>query len=238
MPRPDSLLNKLTVVAASVAAIVAIFSYLDSRDAKEEATRATEAQRAFEAEVEERQSVPVLAPDVEPELHGKAVTVPTALGTVKKPRAERLYVSPDLGKPGKSRPKPQIIMPMRNVGDGVAIINVSVKFQHSCNKAPPPKDPLVLARGQTRYLGYYNVPPRESRQLAFAPLKDDRSAHAPYLKARSATRLHLMVIYTDLLGRKLRWTCVDYTRPSSGASWSVKYPYYGDVDRRSTRTSG
>jgi hypothetical protein len=217
----------LVAFATAISSAAAIFAYVQAGNADKDADRASKAQQAFAAEVEERESAPVLAPDVEPSLQGDSVTVATAYGTIEKQRAERLFVS----KTGQ----PQIIMPVRNVGSGLAIIPVTVAFPRACPSQPTGEPPVLESR-VTKYLGPYNVPPGESRQLAFAPLRGESSR--PYLAARTATRLSLMVLYTDLLGRRLRWTCVDYTRPTRGDSWSVEYPYYGDRERRTEGRSG
>lgn len=114
-------------------------------------------------------------------------------------------------------------MPMRNVGNGIAVVPFTVQFAPTCPAAPGAS--ARLTSQQIRYLGTYNVPPGETRQLVFAANDQDRRL---YSKATAATRLHLMVIYTDLLARRVRWTCVSYTRPRHDSAWSVEYPYYGE----------
>ena len=210
------LISAGAAVASVIAALAAIYVAVD---ANTQAGHTEAAQRSFTAEIEERESAPVLAPDVEPRLYAKPVTVPTDVGTVKKRRAERLFVNPDT---------PQVIVPMRNVGDGVAVIPVTVSFRDDCPGTPDGIPPLLRKR-RAGYLGPYNIPAGESRQLSFGPLDRHPKSARPYVDARRATDLHLMVLYTDLLGRKLRWTCVSYTRPKATASWSVKYPYYDDM---------
>lgn len=35
--------------------------------------------------------------------------------------------------------------------------------------------------------------------------------------------------YTDALGRKLRWTCISFTRSGPHGSWAAVEPAYGDA---------
>jgi hypothetical protein len=227
--RVPDWINALAAVATLAVAVVAFFV---ARSADREAARTAKAQRVFEAEIEERQAAPVLAPDVEPELQGKDVKVATSYGKVSK-RAERLNFieADDFVKPHQEKGiPPMIIVPMRNVGDGVAVIPGKPSFPASCPQAPTREPPALETLG-TRYLGAYNVPPGESRQLDFAFAAQDGDRRADYVAASGKTEVSLMVVYTDLLGRRLRWTCVNYTR-DPGEAWAVDYPFYGDRERK------
>lgn len=218
------------VVVALVSAAGALWAVLEADQANDAADAVARQQQAFEADVEERESAPVLAPDVEPELRGKPIRVPTDRGTFTKNRAERLLVHIIQNRPA-DEPTPQIVVPMRNVGAGLAVVPVTLSFPTTCPVEPPKRDLPVFESGQGgRYLGPSNILPGESRQLSFSPLAGQRPE--PYFRALKATgELSLLVFYTDLLGRRLRWTCVTYQRGKRTDSWSVVYPYYGDKPR-------
>jgi hypothetical protein len=218
--KPKFIVSVLGVALGTASLVLGLIGLARSEDNAERTSTIEARQRAFAREVEERQSAPVLAPDIEPAAMGRTISVATNYGTRTK-RAERMNVFHENGVF-------QIIMPMRNVGNGVAVVPFTVTFARTCPAKPAASE--RLARTQIRYLGTYNVPPGESRQLAFAANDQDRLL---YSRATTATRLNLMVIYTDLLGHRVRWTCVTYKRPRHGSAWSVEYPYYGERPAKS-----
>ena len=167
-----------------------------------------EAQAQFQAEIEERQSAPLLVPGVEINDRGKYITVFTESGPVGK-RADRLLIVEDPGR---------LIIPMRNVGEGVAILlRERVKAIPSCADAP--SYTVIPPRGLER-LGHYVVRPGESEQLSYLSTE--------YGRLVDLTDLSLLVRYTDAIGRKLRWTCVHYSRGTGQRGWSVAEPVYGE----------
>ena len=225
--RHPDVINAAASAATVVVAVSALFVALA---ADRQASRTADAQRAFQKQVEERQSAPVLAPGVEPELTAKRVTVASGWGTVANRRAERLmFVSGDeeTGAPAR------VVMPMRNVGEGVAVVPGQVVLtETSCQDRQfraqergsrvRIEKPTAFKVYGTRYLGPYNIPPGESQQLAF---ELDATDPESYLWKGDQRLVSLRIAYTDLLGRRLRSTCVDYRRGRRG-SWSVFYPFY------------
>jgi hypothetical protein len=176
----------------------------------------TDRQQEFQQQIEERQSAPRLAPGVELSQRGKEITVFADSGGTIDKRAERLLV--------ERRPPYRIVMPMRNIGLGVAIM-LQREFPTPVSKCP---DPSARLSGDLEALGYYNIPAGQSDQLIFRPYTKRRISE--YRAASQALKLNLLLKYTDVLQRQLRWSCVRYTRPSPTEAWSIEEPFYGQAD--------
>jgi hypothetical protein len=208
----------LSVGVGAIAIAVSVWTFWRQQDTTDEQAAferdVVEAQAAFQTEIEERQSAPLLVPGVELRDRGKRITVFTESGVVKK-RADRLLIG---GRPAR------LIIPMRNVGEGVAILlRERVKTIPDCADAE--HYTAIPPRGLER-LGYYVVRPGESEQLAY--LAPNSRVAAEYRGARNANSLNLLVRYTDALGRKLRWTCVRYSQGKGQRGWSVAAALYGE----------
>lgn len=210
---------------AIVSAVVAIVSVAVAFAAQRESSSTAEDQQALQRQIEERASAPLLVPGVEPEqrLGRKRFQIAGSYKEVVK-LANFLHISWD---PRNPEAEPYIVVPVRNVGEAVAIVlDEEARVVSDCQTV---KGRRLNRRGVER-LGFYVVRPGESEQLYFAPRGDDASAvAAEYKKASRALEVSLLVRYTDQLGRKIRWTCIGYTRGfKRDRRWSVAKPVYGE----------
>jgi hypothetical protein len=183
-------------------------------------------QKNLERQVEERQAAPLLVPGVQqPDRLGRR----TFQIANSYKRVEKLSNFLMIREPQQREREPFIVVPVRNVGTGVAILlNEEVRVVDNCKtKSRRQLDPDLKER-----LGYYVVRPGESEQLYYAPRGDDAvEVTEEYEKANTATRVTLLIRYTDQLLRRLRWTCVTYTRGGRrDPRWSIEKPVYGDRD--------
>jgi hypothetical protein len=176
--------------------------------------RTEDEQEEFQREIEERQSAPLLVPGVELGLRGKQITFGTESGQVTK-YAHRLLTQED---------PLLVVIPMRNAGEGVAILLFEF-FQKvdDCITDPP----RLLLERRVDLLGYYVVSPGDSEQLSYRP-RDGEERRLFRELARAYPDLRLVLRYTDIHRRKLRWTCVVYHRATPGGGWSLRRPVYGE----------
>jgi hypothetical protein len=167
-------------------------------------------QARFQRDVEERQSAPLLVPGVAPGERGRRITVP-----IKK-RAGELKIS---AKP------PRIVMPMRNVGEGVAVL--FLEYALPVSACPHPGASLPRPRYAPKGTTYYVIEPGQSEQLSYlAPPRLPGLIHA-YRNASTSRHVRLLLRYSDFLGHRVRWTCASYARDNRRHSWSVVIVVYG-----------
>jgi hypothetical protein len=221
----SSLADKLSTGFAGASAAVACVAILvscqtaDDQSADQKATEKRQANAArqqaqFQTNIEERQSAPRLTPGVRLSDRGKMITVyPDSGGRIRK-RADRLTI--------ERNPPYRIVMPVRNVGLGVAILlQEYVSTVETCH--PPPG---ALDRADVERLGFYALKAGDTDQLVYLPRPEFAEV---YHAAGEALNVNLLLRYTDVLGRKLRWTCVSYARSGRHESWAVAEPVYGDA---------
>jgi hypothetical protein len=182
----------------------------DQNEAQEEANRKqgeleqelADARARFDRAVEERQSAPLL-------ITYRREQVPDALVTGSSP--------------------PEIRVRVRNVGEGVAALTREyATLVADCGRTPGLLgDPLSgLERAS-----YYVVRPGESQSLVYHPRpaeEDHRNLVKQYRWASGATHLNVLLRYTDLLGRRLRWTCLSFSRRENDDPWSYAAAFYDD----------
>jgi hypothetical protein len=78
-------------------------------------------------------------------------------------------------------------------------------------------------------LHYYGICAGESEQLFYNTANKPRLDELYRRLVEGETTARLVLRYTDTLSRKLRWTCITYTRGSrDGEIWSVSEARYGD----------
>jgi hypothetical protein len=182
-------------------------------------------QQDLQAEVEERQSAPLLVPGVEQEMRLKRrrfQIVGSHRQVVKLANFLRIYWDP-----GAPELEPYIVVPMRNAGEAVAIVlDEEARLVRDCDNARRRR----LGRSGVERLGFYVIRPGESEQLYYAPRGSDAVRVAEeYRAASDEEEVSVLVRYTDQLGLKIRWTCVTYTRDGSNDEyWSVSKPVYGE----------
>lgn len=215
---PTKLTEKPALVIAALAAALASAAFAGvalkcSADANSRQEKAADRQAQFERDVEERQSAPLLVPGVEPNERRRTITYPL----IKE--AGRLMISKENGPP-------RMVIPMRNVGAGAAI--GFLEYAHvlsNCKQAPALLEP---PQGGLRGLGYYVVRPGESEQLYYIAPRRLPQLRSEYRRAAGSLDVNVLVRYTDFRGRRLRWTCVRYTRERSAGAWLVASVAYGD----------
>jgi hypothetical protein len=175
-------------------------------------------QDRFQRAIEERQSAPLLVPGIEPDQRGKEITLYPEIGEPFRKVADRLVIDEKYGGT-------RIVIPMWNAGLGVAILMGSVSVMPDCTKslAGMASPGHLLGR---KDVGYYVVPSGESEQLKYFQPRFT-SLGKQYRKAADAMTVNMLVRYTDLLRRRLRWTCVTYTRADTHSDWSLAQSSYG-----------
>ena len=163
---------------------------------------------------------------------GRVTVFTESSPVVKQP--QRLYIEHDAKHP-------RLVMPMRNAGEGVAILTqefpipVETCAEDAIARTAPSKEELER-QGLFGRLSFYVIRPGESEQLAYRPTENNYpELIEKYRKAADAAEVNLILRYTELLTRKLRWTCVRYTRskpknpntPPRGG-WSASDALYGE----------
>jgi hypothetical protein len=203
--------------------VVALGSLAFAVVAQRESSSTSKDQQELQRQVEERASAPLLIPGVEPEQRlGKRrfQIAGSYKEVVKLANFLRIYWDPR-----KPSAEPYIVVPVRNVGEAIAIVlDEEARVVRDCQTV---RGRRLNRRGVER-LGFYVVRPGESEQLYFAPRGDDASVvAAEYKQASDALEVNVLVRYTDQLGQKIRWTCIGYTRGSEhDPRWSVAKPVY------------
>lgn len=229
----------ISLVVAGAGAVVAYLGWTHANEVDDQRKMDAKKQARFERQVEERQSAPLLAPGVEPSMKTRrGVAIASSSGDFAKPVAADLLWGDGT----------QLVVPVRNVGAGLASLNGSQPvFLRNCGKEPRSLDP----RRKPSRGGYYNIPPGESFQLLYhlrpKPERQSDQSAKEYQQARKSWERrdghyrtvakqggieHLLISYTDLLGRRWRWSCFDYTRPNGRVRWSLRSATYGTWESR------
>ena len=173
-------------------------------------------QARSDTRAEERASAPLLVPGVEQDARGEMVDVYVGYRHITK-RADLLMLETD---------PVRVVMPMRNAGEGGAILLPDrARPVASCDAADG------LPRADKSRLHYYAIRAGESEQLFYNASNKPRLTELYRRLVKGKTTARVVLRYTDTLSRRLRWTCVTYTRGSpDGKIWSVSEARYGDDD--------
>jgi hypothetical protein len=216
--RPNEWIAVASALLAFASVVVAVVALSQSSSTARE-------QQELQREIEERQSAPLLVPGVEHEMRLKRQRfqiVGSHRQVVKLANFLRIYWDPK-----KPEEEPYIVVPMRNAGEAVAIVlDEEARLIRDCDHARRRR----LSRSGVERLGFYVIRPGESEQLYYAPRGHDAPQVAEeYRAASDEQEASVLVRYTDQLGRKIRWTCVTYTRGGPDDEyWSVSKPVYGE----------
>jgi hypothetical protein len=211
------------IAIASV--VVAIVSLGFAIAAQRKASSTADEQQQLQRQIKERASAPLLVPGVE-----QRVRLGTERFQIAGSYKEVVKLANFLSiywNPRKPTAEPYLVLPVRNVGEAVAIVlDEEARVVRDCDTVSGRR---LNGRGVER-LGFYVVRPGESEQLYYAPRGDDASVVAhEYKDASDALEVSALVRYTDQLGQKIRWTCTTYTRGSANdPRWSVAKPVYGE----------
>jgi hypothetical protein len=208
-------------VAIAALVVTLVFGFLTYRQSHQQ-TDIQRQQARLENKVEARASSPVLSALLAPERPKARVLVSTVAGRVSKPPhrvrvvsawTDRKRASPfcnqyaDGQAKRVSRGVPQVrcyelIVPVRNVGEGVAAVQ-SVKALHDCGEKATKeymREPLTGVRH--RRLGVFNVPPGEAEQVVWQMIAADGR------RAQRSASLFVIVRYTDFHLARDRFTCM------------------------------
>lgn len=216
----------IAVISVGVAVIsvgVAIVSLILAAKAQRRSGSIADRQQTLESQIAERESAPLLVPGVEPGLRlgrRRIQLVGSRKQVVKYTNFLLIHWTPGA--------EPFIVVPVRNVGEAVAIVlDEPARVVPECTHTPREER---LSRSGVERLGFYVVRPGESEQLGYSPRGPNAARiEEQYKEAFRALKVSILIRYTDQLGRKIRWTCITYTRGSlHQLRWSVAKPVYGE----------
>ena len=178
-------------------------------------------QDSLQRDIEERQFAPLLVPGVEQEARGdNTIDVWVGFRHMRK-RADALQL----------QDKPlRMVMPVRNAGEGVAILlQQRARPVKDCDDERLKREAEDFPDDNVQRLHYYVVRPGESEQLFYNTRKRPKLAKLYRDAALNETTVNVLIRYTDALGKKLRWTCVIYTRGTTEDKlWSLSESVYGE----------
>ena len=211
--KPSDLIN----IGAAAIAVIAV--YLTVQSAKDDIKQEIR---------QENEAAPVLIASAAPDAGGQPIVVyPTYGPAITKP-ADQLYVEPLRGSGAR------IVMPIRNVGLGVASVYGRPMILTSCAPRsvaaavhiPVLQGTYVLESGETDQLGFLQPPP------ANVPGGEWHYYDYRLFTATKRSSLHMLIRYQDVAGTTIDWTCAKYIFGSRmrtrhrGTLWTTYAEYY------------
>lgn len=209
--KPSDLIN---IVAAAIAVTAVYLTVQSANDDIKQEIR------------QENEAAPVLIASATPGAGDQPIVVHPTYGTAITKPADQLYVEP-FGESGA-----RIVMPIRNVGAGVASIYGRPMILTSCAHAK-----VVAAVHVPGLQGTYVLESGETDQLGFLEPATVPGGEGPYYDYRRLTAttqffLHILMRYQDVAGTTIEWTCATYQFRSRvrtrhrGTLWTTYSEYY------------